>query len=223
MFNTIKDIFDMAVKALSFLTWSKIAQITTVLVIAGFALAFWDNRPIVYTALSVGRFSDQLIPMPLSPTTVNTVKEIVNRAPSIVAIQIVNTNFRENIRQGIYFYSDKPEFLDDFNRYQSNKVSQSPLFISGDSQNNDRMINIMEQELVCVDVPDRVKRLVASATKFSKQICSISVPPRYGKMVGYVNLWLDHVPSRDELPEIKQIARTVSDEVYDRDVMHSIK
>ena len=221
--SVFTDTVSVITSVLRILTWRKLAQICAMLMIGIVSIGFWENRPVVYTSLSVGRFSDALIPIPLHAATTNTIREIVVRSPSIVAIQVVSTNFRENTRQGIYFYSSKNDLNIAFAEYQQQHVSQSPLFISGDAQTNDRIINIMEQELVCVDIPDRVKRLVPLTMKYAKQMCSISVPPRYGKMVGYVTLYMDHAPGRDELMEIKQIARTVSDEVYDRDVVKSLK
>jgi hypothetical protein len=216
-------LIDAGLKFWKSLNWNKLLQLFVLMLLAGSAMAFWENRPVIYTALSVGRFTEALIPLPLSEHTQDMIKTVVDRSPNIIAVQVVQTDFRLNIRHGKHFYSDAPELHEDYNRYQLTKVSESPLFIVGDAVNNDRIINIMEQEFVCVDVPERVQKLVPITKKYAKQLCSISVPPRYGKMVGWVSLWLTEPLQRDQLAEYKQIARSISDEVYDRDVMKTLK
>lgn len=216
-------LLDFSFKFLKFVTWNKLAQLAVLLAMSGAALAFWENRPVIYTAMSVGRFTDALIPIPLSDTTQSMIKQVVDRSSNIVAVQVVQTDFRMNIRHGVHFYSDADELNDDYNRYQKTKVSESPLLITGDAENNDRIIGIMEQEFVCVNIPERVKKLVPVTTKYAKQLCSISVPPRYGKMVGWVSLWLAEPLDRGQVAEYKQVARSISDEVYDRDVIKTIK
>ncbi len=62
--------------------------------------------------------------------------------------------------------------------------------------------------------------MMPSAPRFAAQLCSISVPPRHGKMVRYINICMLQPMDRAYAPYYRSLARSISDEVYYRDVMH---
>ncbi len=49
-------------------------------------------------------------------------------------------------------------------------------------------------------------------------VCSISIPPFYGRFSGYLNIYLTKKPSPDELTLIRQVARDLSLRIYENDV-----
>lgn len=205
------------------LRYGTIVKAIAVLLIIVFAIGFWENRPIIYAAMSVGRFSTEVIPRDLSIATQSTISQIVERHRNIVAIQVVTTSFRENVRQGVHMYSKYPQINSEYTAFHKNKTNETALFAQGDAAGNDRLIRIIEQELVCVGIPNRTQSALPLLSSTATQVCSLSVPPRYGKMVGYINVWLLKPIGPSEMPEYKQIARAVADEIYDRDVTKVIK
>lgn len=45
--------------------WGTLGRVAVMMMMAGSALAFWENRPVIYTAMSVGRFSVDAVRHPL--------------------------------------------------------------------------------------------------------------------------------------------------------------
>ncbi len=221
--EVITKLVDAGKNLFSYLSWGRIAMIAVLIALALATTAFWDNRPVIYKAISANKFGgDSTIPELSEPTKVS-IATVVDRHPNIVALQVVETIWRTNVRNTTYFYSDEAELTSDYSKMAKTKVSDTPIFVTGDKDGNDRLIAIIDQEFVCVAMPARLNELYPSANKNSKQVCSISVPPRYGMMVGYINVWLKEPIDRSQLPVYKHIARNLSDEIYNRDVLKVIK
>ena len=221
--DIIAKLIDSLKKLFGFLTWGRIAMMLALLLLSGMSVAFWENRPVIYSSITAGdKFSAEVIP-PLSEVTKTTLKNIVQRHTNIVALQVIKTDFRNNVRDTVFFNSEVSQLQLEYDFYHETKTTYMQLFTTGDVEQNERMIKIIEQDFVCVDIPHNILLMMPSAGKYAKQICSISVPPRYGKMVGYVNIWLIEPIERTHVPYYKGLARSISDEVYDRDVMQGKK
>lgn len=223
MKELVTSLIESGAKLFTYLTWSRVGMIFALLMMGLGTKFFLDNQPAIYTALSVARFAENAIQVPPSEATRQTIKAVVDRSSTIVAVEIVQVDFRNNVRAGVWFYSDEQELQKSYDSYQHNKVSEAPLFIVGDAQNNDRIVNIMETELVCIDITPDIARKIPAAPKFAKQLCSISIPPDYGKMVGWLNFWVTEPIPRNLFAEYKQLARTLSAEIYKRDVKQTVK
>ena len=222
--NMIIKLIDALKKFISFLNPARMVILAFLMLFVVLGISFWENRQVVYNAVtssvtaSGDKFSADIIP-PLQEPTKASIKNVVDRNQNIVAVQITRTDFRNNIRDTVHFYSDVQTLVNEFAYYEETKINYQQLFTVGDVDQNERMIKIIEQEFVCVDMPPNISMMMPSSTKYAKQICSISIPPRYGKMVGYVNVWLREPIGATAMPYYKNLARSISDEVYDRDVM----
>jgi hypothetical protein len=217
--DIIVKLVDALKKFLNYMTLGKLGMLIALMLLTAMSVAFWENRPIIYGTITAGdKFSADVIP-PLSEPTKTSIKNIVDRHSNIVAVQILKTDFRNNVRDTVHFYSEIKQLQQEYEGYESSKINSSQIFQTGDTEQNERMIKIIEQEFVCVPVPDNILMMMPSSQKYAQQLCSISVPPRYGKMVGYINIWLSTPIDRQHIPYYKGLARSISDEVYDRDVM----
>ena len=219
--DTTSKLVDTAIKAISFFSWSRIGILVALLVVAGLTTMFIETRPRIEAGLNMmlgPAIRRTEIPHPISETTKTNIRSVVDRSKSIVAAQLVNLDFVKNEKHPVFFYADISVLETDMNSYLSTALSYSPIFINGDEENNSRLIQIINGDFVCVVSPLRVVKLVPIVAKTTKALCSISVPPYYGSIVGYANLWLDHFPDVSEYPDLRAIARTMSVDVYERDV-----
>lgn len=223
MKDLIASMVDSGAKLFTYLTWNRVGMIFALTIIGLGVKTFLDNQPTIYTALSVARFAENAIQTPPSEKSQMSIRSIVDRSTTIVAIEIVQVDFRNNIRSGVWFYSDDQDLQKSYDHYQRNKLAESPLFIVGDAPNNDRIVNIMEAEFVCVEISADIALKIPQAPKAAKQLCTISIPPDYGKMVGWLNFWLVEPIPRNLFAEYKQLARTLSAEIYQRDVKQTVK
>jgi hypothetical protein len=218
MADTIAKLADAAKTLLTILNWKRLGFLAATIILGLLTVGFWENRPMIYSSLSSVKFAEGTIAA-LSDASKSSIKTIVDRNTNIIALQVVQTDFRNNTRDTVYFYSEQSELQREFELFDANKIGSSPLFAAGETAQNDRLIAIIEQEFVCVDVPPNIVQMMPSATRFAAQLCSISVPPRHGKMVGYINVWMAKPIDRVHQPYYKSLARSVSDEIYDRDVL----
>ena len=221
--ETAADVVDKLVgstrKLLNFLSWGKLALLTALIAVGLLTIVIWENRQPIYTSLTSGeKYSAYDGIPPLSTITTNFIQNVVDRQPNVIAVQVVEMDFRNNTRNTSFLYSKNDEITNEFQKYLTLKIGNPQLFATGQTDQNERLIKIMEQEFVCTPIPVNISEIIPSAPKHAKEICSISVPPRYGKMVGYINIWLEQPTTASTLVSYKSIARSISDEIYDRDV-----
>lgn len=199
-----------------YLTWGRLMMLFVLTSFVGVSLAFWENRPVIYSALQAGKFQDGSLKS-IGVESQDTLKQFVNKDSNIIAMQVVSTDFKKFVRDTIFFYSDDRDMQREFEEYHEGKGSPTPVLSIGDEEQNSWLIAIINQEFVCVELPVSVLRSLPSAKRFAKQICSISVPPQYGKMVGYINVWMKEPLTKEDVPYYKTLARNVADEIYERD------
>jgi len=213
------------INILKLLSWGKIAQLVSVLVIVVVSLMFWENRVVVYNSLRVTAKVevDSPLVLELSNDTRQYIDTAVNKSTLISGIQIVSVDFKKNSRMTSYFSTDSDDLLESYNTFLKNKISPTPLFTSNESQNQ-RVIELINGEFSCKDVKETIAAsLLQDLDKSTKVICSISVPPYYGRFSGYLNMYLSRVPSSVEIVTMKQISRDVSLRIYEIDIDKSAK
>lgn len=211
---------------LKILTWQKIIQATITIFVLGAAYGFWENRVIVYNSLKVGARVevDESLILNLSNPTIVMLDETVGRLKATVGgISVTNVNFKKNTRSTAYFSIVDPALKAAYASFQSNRISDTVLF-NDNEMNNQRMINLINGEFVCNDFKDTIafKNLPGAASSIVT-ICSISIPPYYGRFSGYMTIYLTKKPSSDELTIVRQVARDISLRIYETDVDKSSK
>jgi hypothetical protein len=205
---------------LKILSWQKILQAVALILIVGLAYSFWENRITVYNSLKVGARVEveQPLVITLSPGTTRMLEESTQKMNNIVAVQVINVNFKKNSRNTAYFASGNPAVKAEFDEFQNRKITDTTLFNSSEI-NNQKIINLINGEFVCNDFKDTVgAKLMPKAQDSVATVCSISIPPFYGRFSGYLNIYLSKKPTLEEISMIKQVARDLSLRIYETDV-----
>ncbi|MDM0042134.1 hypothetical protein QTI05_24060 [Variovorax sp. J22R193] len=199
--------------------WQTVIKALIILIIVFLAVGYWENRDRVYSTINLkGRLNTEIIPPVLSEKTTSRMKSAVDRSKSIVAVSLDNIDFRKNKSEPVYFYADVASFNIAMNDYIIRLMGERELFISGNEKNNQRIVGIINGDFVCMPIPEYISNEVPVANKLAAAICSISVPPYYGQIIGYLNIWVDHMPKPEEIPDLRAEARTMAIDVYERDV-----
>ena len=222
MLDSIGKLVGSLEKLFAILQLKKVLLLILLLVSLGLAYALYENRNTGY-GLVIGRFTDAPIPSTVSDETQLTLRSVADRYDNIVAVEVIQATLRLNARQGVFFYSDEKPLLLAYQAFQKNKVALTPLFITGDLETNDRLTAIIEQEMPCVVLPQSTIRQIPISTAYAKAICSLSIPPDFGKMAGWINIWLKEPIDKSQYNEYKQLLRSMSKEIYDREVTGSIR
>jgi hypothetical protein len=211
---------------LKVLTWQKIVQATVLIFILLITYGFWENRTTVYNSLRVGARVEVEQPMILNLTP--GTKSVLNGSASkmkqlIGGIQVVNVNFKKNTQSTSYF-----AISDDILRYSYQQsllsnISDTPLFTDVEV-NNQRIIDLINGEFICYEYRSTPAiKAFPGASESIPTICSISIPPYYGRFSGYMNVYLVKKPTSDEIGLIRQIARDISLRIYETDIDKSVR
>lgn len=211
---------------LKILTWQKIVQATILVVILGISYGFWENRVTIYNSLRVGARVEveQPIVIVLSESTTRVLDESLQKTKGMISgIQVINVDFKKNTRSTAFFISSDPILRKELEDFMARKVTDTALFNSSEV-NNQKIINLINGEFICNEFKDTVAgKIIPRAQDTISVVCSISIPPYYGRFSGYLNLYLSKKPSPEEISIIRQIARDLSLRIYETDVDKSSK
>lgn len=217
--------FDLsaATELLKSLSLKKVAQVlvlSIMLLTAWFVYRFKDD---VYASMQPRQSINDATTAEIKLThrTIEKLDEIVMKSPDlIVGIQIMSVDFRRNIRMSPHLSTLSPVLRKAVREHQDNKFAESPLFID-DAANDRRIVDLLNGVFSCV--PFEVSysaKIYPSAKGTVDTLCSIGIPPYYGKFSGYINIFLKRPPTEDELVMIKNMARDISNSIYINDVEH---
>lgn len=203
------------------LSWQKLAQATIFVILIISAWAFWENRATIYNSLKVGARveSDEPLVIQLSrPTQAYLETTLARSKDTIAAIQIINVNFKKNSRSSAYFIFNDAELKNAYNIFAESKLSDIPLFTESEI-NNQRLINLINGDFVCIDFKDAPSsKIYPNVAKNISTVCSISIPPYYGRFSGFLNIYLIKKPQNEELVYIRQLSRDISLRIYELDI-----
>lgn len=217
------DVFAKAVEALkSFLNYMTPGKLL-MCIVCGICFLMgtivWENRqPMVSSMLANKPGSTDFVLETISDTSKTVIQKYIAGDPNIVAFQVIGTDFIKLTKNSAYFTAKSREFQREFEAFQEGKIANSPLMTMNDEVNNLRIIAIMNQQFVCVPLTPGILRSLPNSPKYAKQICSLSVPPRYGDMVGYLTLWMRDEISKEDEDYYRNLARFLASEIYKRDI-----
>lgn len=203
------------------LSWQKILQVIIFIIIVIGGWTFWENRSVIYNSWKIGARVEVDKPpiIEISQITKSYIDTAITRSNDlIVGIQIVSVNFKKNTRMSIYLASSDQELRTGYDRYNQNRVVDVPLFTDSEI-NNQRVINLINGDFVCYDYKDTpAAKLYVLNPKNIASVCSISIPPYYGRFTGYMNLYLTRKPVAEDLIVVRQFARDLSLRVFEVDI-----
>lgn len=214
--------FKIGADLLKALTWKKIAQVIVLFLVIGFFWFAWMFRTNMYSSLKMGSLSevDQTIVIDLTKETKTRLNDTVNRLPNLVAgIQIINVNFKKNSRSTSYSYVTEPILKASMYEYEETLVTATPLFNSNEV-NNKRIVDLVNGEFICTPFKNTLgAKIYPKAVATVTTICSVSIPPHYGKFSGYMNLYLKHPPDITEIDMIRQLLFDLAGKIYVTDIL----
>lgn len=212
---------DNVTQLLKILSWRKIIQLAVFLLVCGVAYGFWENRIVIYNTLKVGAKveSDEPMRINLSTGTLLYLNDSVVKSKDFIAgIQIINVDFKKNIRSTSHFTFGDQRLRGDYEKYQALRIAPLPLFTSVENANQ-KIINLINGEFTCDDFEKTVSAgTMPGAADYVSKVCAISIPPYYGRFSGYMNVYLLKNPSQAELAIIRQLSRDISLKIYENDI-----
>lgn len=211
---------------MSVLSWKKIAQFFIFVAIVGTAYITWDNKSYVYSLLKIGirADADNTLTIKLSPSIIAHIDTTVEKTKYIIGgIQIVSVDFRKNTRGNIYFSFSDLVLKSSAENYSRTMITDVPLFTDSELVNQ-KIIELINGEFVCYKFKDTIAyNIFPKAADTITTVCAVSIPPYYGRFSGYMNIYLTHEPTSDDLVFLKQLSREISLKIYTIDINKTIK
>lgn len=206
-------------KFLDVLSWKKILQLAAFLFVIALAYGTYELRESIYNYANQTKISRTAsIIQKISKQSMAEIDAAEKKSDLIIAIQVVIIDFQKNVRIPVYTSSSEPGLIILYEDYKKNAIAEVPLF-SSDVTNNRHLIELINGEFTCYPFSETlVSQVLPESGKFINTACAIGVPPYYGKFSGSVVLYLKRVPTPSEIEQIRALSRTLSANIYDRDI-----
>lgn len=153
----------------------------------------------------------------ISSTSQDQLITLVQNSSMVKMVAISDVDLQKN-RRAIRFQQ-----LKDINEMEIRKKTSSILpqaVFDYDPKNTQQMIGVLNNEFVCAPFQDtHYHRIVPELGKRMPILCSIAIPPFYGRFVGILTIGLYGVPTKQELDGLRIEASRLAVEIYLRDVI----
>ncbi len=200
--------------SLKFLNWVKLAELSVLIVILIVGVAFYENRQYIYESVGANSLTGYYPMLRVGEKSREEMTEIVNRSPAILGLQVVEVNFVKNERKTLFFESDDPQLKKLFDKYFSTKITDPPA-LSSIEQDNSRVVRIVNGEFVCLPYKDTIAYTMIGPSDNVGQVCSIAVPPIYGKFRGYITAFVARDLRPAELSQVKFVLQNISLNIFE--------
>lgn len=202
-------------KQLTFPQIFKVA-VVTLLIISGYVI--WENRQPLYEGIRANSTVRTMLHRPVSPNTISTIRALLEKPSSIIAVELVAVDFNTNTYAPVLFDTTSPQLSSIVSTHELNKISPQPFFVVGNEPNNTRNVGLINGDFLCYTYDELIKfTRFPSITPYANYVCSISVPPYPGYFSGYINVYVTHTPSSIEISDIRSAVRKLSIEIYDNE------
>lgn len=202
---------------LSKLSWEKIAQIAVFFLVLFSAWLAYVTRDDISRMLIAGKYEKTVPLQKLSKRTIEELDSTINKFDAISAISINSIDFRTNTRQIVYFSTNNRNLREIYNRYEVEGIIH-PLF-GNNTEINKRIIELINGEFICSKyIPILGGISVPESKEYIDTVCSSSIPPYYGKIVGTINIYLKREPSKEEIDQVRFLSKSLSAFVYSKEL-----
>lgn len=208
---------EIALKLLRALTLKRVGLLALTVLIAIIGMIAWIDREYLAGTIQPAKLSiDNSSPLALNDVKRIPIDKILKEKTSIVSsIGIVSVNAQANTRRLIYFDSNDQNVLRQYKDAVESRVSVDVPLFSSNSDDNKVLIRLLNGELVCRPWDESVTSRYLQNVDI-KYVCSVGVPPVYGRFRGIVIMFLRVEPSEYDSHRIRILLRKLSFELDDR-------
>lgn len=201
---------DTILKLLRALTWKRIAQIGVLSLIFIVIQIVWIDREYLAGRIQPSKLSIDNAPLELKDVSTAAIGKILTeKRTTISSVGIISVNAQGNTRKVIYFDSNDRDLLNKYKEDVENRVTQDVPLFSSNTVDNTVIIRLLNGELVCRPWAESV------ASRYLKNVdvryvCSVGVPPEYGRFRGIVMVFLRVDPDEYEGHRIRVMLKDLS-------------
>lgn len=210
LFQWIQDFSDK-------LTFKRILTVLMAGLLITLVTALFENRSEVFNSAYQLITGKQETTWEISSKSQDQLITLVQTSPLVKMAAISDVDLQKN-RRAIRFQQ-----LKDVNEVEIRRKASAILpqaVFDYDSKNTQQMIGVLNNEFVCAPFQDtHYQRIVPELGKRMPLVCSIAIPPFYGRFVGILTLGLYNVPTKQELDGLRIEASRLAVEIYLRDVI----
>jgi hypothetical protein len=200
------------------LTWTKIIQMTVLFFVMFSAWIVFQARNDIALGIKNYRFDKYATPLhQLSKKTSEELEKTVTQKDIVNSISVEVIDFRTNTKYVSYLFTNVKDLKDIYAKYDF-QTSEQPLFTNNANQNK-IIINLINGEFICTKYSTTANGISMPESKdYISTVCSNSIPPYYGKIVGIVSIYLKRDPTPEEVDQIRILTRNLSIMIYDKEL-----
>jgi hypothetical protein len=189
---------------------------------AGFLITFttvvFENRAALFQSIYAAVTSqNETASWEISRATQDQLITLVQTSSLIKMAVILDVDLQKNRSIVRFRQLNDPDELEI--KRKANAILPQAVF-DYDPKNTQQMVGVLNNEFVCAQFQDTsYQRYFPELGKRMPVICSIAIPPFYGRFVGILTLGLNTIPTKQELDGIRIEASRLAVEIYLRDVV----
>ena len=177
-------------------------------------MTFYENRQRVYESIGAGAFADYYPQITVGERSKAEMAEIVTRSGAILGFQVVEVNFVKNTRTTKFFVSDDSQLKKNFETYLNTKVVDAPALTTLEPDNN-RIVRLVNGEFVCIPYKDTIAITIIGPADNVGMVCSMSIPPIYGKFRGYITAFIAKDLRQTEVTQVRIALQNLAMNIYE--------
>ncbi len=202
------------------LTWRRIATALLAGVVALILFTGYEFRgQLVHAAVSYAQQRDQLqyAEWDISGPSGQQLRGLVESNSMVSMVMVEKIDLQRNRRIPKFWHLNSPIEQDRFTKMVGSRLPDAAF--DDDAQSVQQLIGILNNEFVCSRFEDTALFHFSPQLKESMPyVCSIAVPPFYGRMLGILTFGLATRPTQSEHAAIRAEATRLAVELYLHDI-----
>lgn len=197
------------------LSWKRLFVILTLVLFSVFLLLLTELAKDIFFKKDLPMPGDSVKLLNISREVKKDLREFNSKFESVVGIQIVTLNFQRNIRVETYTDIDNPVVSEVYNSFISRRITDTPIF-DNDSQNNSRMVKILNGEFNCVPYnKSKAYTYAPQLQNYISDVCALSIPPYNHEITGIMTVYFQTTPTPAEKEIVFLFLRNESQKIYE--------
>lgn len=204
-------------------TWHKLALLAATLILFGIALAYYENRQVIYNRIVPNQMTgDWPLAYP-SEQAQAILAGFAKRHPQAALITIIDADPERNRRTVVYRHFNNRAVEEFVRAREAAGQDGSGLLYGTDIESNKQVLAINDGQVVCDDAS---KGFFASAFKGVERLvsysCRVPIPPAAFNVTGWISI---HFVAPPEIPteELRQQMLALAMAYYKSDILPKLK
>lgn len=204
-------------KFFKILSWAKVLQLFSILLMITGSFLVWDARALIYQHYQINQ---RVRVIDLSKKSITEIDAFTHSSSIVIGTQITSVDFQKNIRKVMFASIDDERMKKLYDRFLEDiKITEFPFLSNSSQSDNLRMIALLNGEFVCSPYLSTLAgHVMPEGAVVATTVCATGIPPEYGKFSGIITVYLKREPTEEERQVLESSMRDLANKIYKNDI-----